>query len=328
MSIKAITWYWDNSAQDGHKLLLLLALADWSNDEGECYPRVGRLAQRARRKRRATQRAIKELETAGEILVHPGMGKGPEGKRSSLYYLLKYRASLGLEVPPMFVEAAKHYREKSRKQGIQGFEVRQLQARLLDDKPGVSSSTPVGVSPSTPVTGVVQYTPTGVVHDTQIRHTDPSVIEPSAATPPNDDDDDAFVLPLVQDDRAAFRSDRADQATPTDASAGSATDMTALSALRYEVEMQLDVYTGPMWDGRAGWLDQRSFDELYATLLWCEVVGERMDQDPDAIRDPVGFIRSGVEQHKAPGLRPSQVERIDGRVALILELAEKGILTP
>ncbi len=311
MSIKAMTWYWDNSAQDGHKLLLLLALADWSNDEGECYPRVGRLAQRSRRKRRATQRAINELETDGEILVHPGMGKGPEGKRSSLYYLLKYRASLGLEVPPMFVEAAKHYREKSRKQGLQGFEVRKLQARLLEDAPGVSPSTPVGVSSTTPVRGVVQYT--------QIRHVDPSGIDPSAAAPLNDDDD-AFCPSLVQVDRRDVRSGRADQATPTE------TDTTALLALRREVELQLDVYTGLMWDDRDGWLNQRSFDELYATLLWCEVVGERMDHDPDAIRDPVGFIRCGVEQHKAPGLGPSQIEAIDGRVALLLELAEKGAL--
>lgn len=135
----------------------------------------------------------------------------------------------------------------------------------------------------------------------------------------NPNDDDVFDPSLVQVDRAAFRSLRADQATPTE------TD-TALRVLRREVETQLDVYTGPMWDDREGWLNQRSFDELYATLLWCEVVGERMDQDPDAIRDPVGFIRCGVEQRKTPGLRPSQIERIDGRVAMILELAEKGIL--
>lgn len=134
------------------------------------------------------------------------------------------------------------------------------------------------------------------------------------------DDDDALSLSLVKEDRAAYRSARADQATPTE------TNPTALLVLRRAVERQLDLHTGQMWDDRAAWLDQRSFDELYATLLWCEVVGDRMAHDPDAIHDPVGFIRAGVEQHKVPGLRPSQTERIDSHVALLLDLAEKGVI--
>jgi phage replication O-like protein O len=135
------------------------------------------------------------------------------------------------------------------------------------------------------------------------------------------DDDDAFAL-SVSEDRRGDRFGRADQGTPAEI------ETTPLMVLRSEAERQLDVYTGQMWDDREGWLNQRSFDELFATLLWCEVVGERMDQDPDGIRDPVGFIRAGVEQRKAPGLRPAMVERIEGRVALLLELAEKGLYTP
>jgi hypothetical protein len=135
------------------------------------------------------------------------------------------------------------------------------------------------------------------------------------------DDDDAFAL-SVSEDRRGDRFGRADQATPAE------TETTPLLVLRSEAERQLDVYTGQMWDDREGWLNQRSFEELFATLLWCEVVGDRMDQDPDAIHDPVGFIRAGVEERKAPGLRPAQIERIEGRVALLLELAEKGLYTP
>jgi len=142
MSIKAMTWYWEHSKQEGHKLLLLLALADWSDDEGECYPSVKRLAQRIRRNRRTAQRAINELEKEGELLIHQGMGKGQEGRRSSLYYLLKYRNALSIDIPPMLVEAAHHYRAKSRKQGMKGAEVRKAQAALLDDKSRVTPTPP------------------------------------------------------------------------------------------------------------------------------------------------------------------------------------------
>jgi hypothetical protein len=71
VSIKVMSWYWDNSAADGHLLLALLALSDWANDDGECYPSVKRIAQRIRRSVRATQDAIAELEQLGEILVYP-----------------------------------------------------------------------------------------------------------------------------------------------------------------------------------------------------------------------------------------------------------------
>jgi len=196
MSIKVMTWYWDNSEQDGHKLLLLLALSDWSDNEGQCYPSTRGLAQRIRRDRRSVQRAIKELEKAGEILIHQGMGKGPEGQRSSLFSLLKYREALAIETPPMLIEAANHYRERSRRQGRKGAEVRKAQAKLLEAEQGVT--------PTSPPTVGTDVTPTGGTDVTQIRQYDPSVdpSEKSASGSPSRDRDAPPTQPTATHARA------------------------------------------------------------------------------------------------------------------------------
>jgi hypothetical protein len=38
MSIKVMSQVWEHSTRKGTRLLLLLALADFANDEGICYP--------------------------------------------------------------------------------------------------------------------------------------------------------------------------------------------------------------------------------------------------------------------------------------------------
>lgn len=178
MSIKVMSWYWDHSKQEGHKLLLLLALADWANEDGECFPSMGGLAKRSRRDKRSVQRTIKELEASGEILVYQGMGKGQDGQRSPLYYLLKYRHANSIHIPPMIIEAAQYYREQSRKQGKKGIEVRKAQAALLDQQEGVTPVTPPTGDVDVTPTGDASDTPTGDVDVTQIRQLDPS-LDPS-----------------------------------------------------------------------------------------------------------------------------------------------------
>lgn len=48
MSIKIMSWVWDNSPYEGSALLLHLALADYANDSGECWPSQTTLAAKAR----------------------------------------------------------------------------------------------------------------------------------------------------------------------------------------------------------------------------------------------------------------------------------------
>ena len=61
MSIKAMNYIWEHSEQKGTKLLVLLAIADRCNDEGECFPGTLRIASKTRIKQAALRKHMREL---------------------------------------------------------------------------------------------------------------------------------------------------------------------------------------------------------------------------------------------------------------------------
>lgn len=68
---------WEKSQHGGANLLMLLAIADFSDDRGRAYPSVNTLAQKCRVKPRAANYSIAELRDSGELRVF--VGKGPRG---------------------------------------------------------------------------------------------------------------------------------------------------------------------------------------------------------------------------------------------------------
>lgn len=89
MSIKVMTRVWDYCPQQGEALLVMLAMADWCNDEGECHPSVSKLATKARITVRSVYRVLNKLETDDEIEIEVGGGRG----KTSVYRLPKYTAA-------------------------------------------------------------------------------------------------------------------------------------------------------------------------------------------------------------------------------------------
>ena len=75
MSIHAMSHVWATSTQTGGNLLLLLALADYANDRGECWPSVDTLARKARVTDRHARRILRELVDAGELEIRTGAGR-------------------------------------------------------------------------------------------------------------------------------------------------------------------------------------------------------------------------------------------------------------
>ena len=69
-----MTLVWEHSAQNGNALLLLLAIADFADDNGISFPSVGRLALKSRMSERNTHYVIKQLVAAGELTVERGAG--------------------------------------------------------------------------------------------------------------------------------------------------------------------------------------------------------------------------------------------------------------
>jgi hypothetical protein len=76
MSIKIMTAVWDREDLSSTQKLVLLALADWANDDGLCWPSINRLAIKASLTSRAVQKTIRSLEDAGFIRREEVLGKG------------------------------------------------------------------------------------------------------------------------------------------------------------------------------------------------------------------------------------------------------------
>jgi hypothetical protein len=77
MSIRVMTSVWDDPDTQTHsELLVLLALADWANDDGYCWPTISALAAKSRLSERAVQQILARLTTTGRIERISGGGRG------------------------------------------------------------------------------------------------------------------------------------------------------------------------------------------------------------------------------------------------------------
>lgn len=69
MSIRVMTQVWDGYPGSGSELLAMLALADWSDDNGKCYPAISSIARKTRLSRSQAQRIIHKLIDDGFVVV-------------------------------------------------------------------------------------------------------------------------------------------------------------------------------------------------------------------------------------------------------------------
>lgn len=84
MSIAAMTFVWEHSRLRGTELNLLLAIADFANQDGIAWPGIPTLAKRIRADQRTAQRCLKRIERAGELRIE--RGAGPSG--THLYHVV------------------------------------------------------------------------------------------------------------------------------------------------------------------------------------------------------------------------------------------------
>src|SRR5262252_8336008 len=69
MSVKVMARVWANSQTAGGELLVMLALADFANDDGESWPSIPVLAQKARLTDRQVQHVLPKLQALGELKI-------------------------------------------------------------------------------------------------------------------------------------------------------------------------------------------------------------------------------------------------------------------
>lgn len=76
MGVKFSRLVWQYATVKAERLLVLLALADWANEQGECWPSVVQVAAKARVTERAAHTILSELAEQGVISKTAGGGRG------------------------------------------------------------------------------------------------------------------------------------------------------------------------------------------------------------------------------------------------------------
>ena len=87
MSIRIMTHIWENPPQKGTNLLMLLALADMANDDGDCWPGIKHLARKTRMSDRNVQFILRKLVEDGELHIFENEGKMTSGGATNRYHL-------------------------------------------------------------------------------------------------------------------------------------------------------------------------------------------------------------------------------------------------
>lgn len=75
MSVKLMTQVWDSGPADPTERFVLLALADIADEDGKCWPSVGRIADRCCMSERNARRILRKLEDAGWIAIKTQPGR-------------------------------------------------------------------------------------------------------------------------------------------------------------------------------------------------------------------------------------------------------------
>ncbi len=95
MSLEVSNFYWDRCPEvKGSERLMIMALADYCNEWGWCYPSVPELARRCALSDRGTQKILSRLAAGGHIAVEAKGGmRRTCGSPTHKYHLLAYQRS-------------------------------------------------------------------------------------------------------------------------------------------------------------------------------------------------------------------------------------------
>jgi len=91
MGVKALSWAWEAHVGSHTRKLILIALADWADDNGYCWPSYDTIARKCEISRRAVVMGIKRLQDDNLILLEKRHDSS--GFQSSNRYKLSLSAS-------------------------------------------------------------------------------------------------------------------------------------------------------------------------------------------------------------------------------------------
>ena len=85
MSVRALSRVWDASTHGGTELLMLLAIADFADDDGRAYPAVAKLAKKCRTTPRHANRLLAALRDSGELEIRLNAGEHGQNRYRILF---------------------------------------------------------------------------------------------------------------------------------------------------------------------------------------------------------------------------------------------------
>lgn len=85
MSVRTMATVWEKSRHSGSELLMLLAIADFADDNGRAYPSITTLATKCRTKQRYAIKLLDALSASGELEIRRQQGPMGRGGRTNLY---------------------------------------------------------------------------------------------------------------------------------------------------------------------------------------------------------------------------------------------------
>jgi hypothetical protein len=88
MSVKVMSKVWEWSKASATDRLVLLAIADFTDDDGYCYPGIKRIAKKCLVHERTVQRSISNLEGLKELQVFEGEGKKTQTGNTNLFRVI------------------------------------------------------------------------------------------------------------------------------------------------------------------------------------------------------------------------------------------------
>lgn len=100
MSVRVLSLVWDGYEGGGSELLALLAMADWSDDEGVCWPSMASVGRKTRLSEKQARRVVHGLIQSGHLAV---LGNADGGATSR-----RYQIKLARLTPPAGVSPPTH----------------------------------------------------------------------------------------------------------------------------------------------------------------------------------------------------------------------------
>ena len=151
MSVAATNYVWEQSPAEGADRLVLLALADFADESGNCFGSWGKLCQKTRLARATVARSVKRLQKSGElVMVEKGHRKLAGDGAEATIWKIPGVAEMGLTMRPVSERDPSSVRMRPKWSQNETPTVRTISNSSCEPAPVASLPSPPAIDPISP----------------------------------------------------------------------------------------------------------------------------------------------------------------------------------